>query len=227
MTTTNTPQEYFSIEFPADREFLDVSDFHDFHPADDFSDADFLDSMDFVLQDEDGDDAMGEGADKFDEALEPLRMSKQGQLDAFQEDDASHLLSNLQGGAQQENTADDIIKRSEQQHKKFVQQPSVCDLSMCSYSTAQTSSGHSHGLNAAPSSASASSNGVQISTPINEQLQTLMASMKRTEETRKHIIAQRQMLSPEQKTVLGTAKDQLKRSRLDFITGSKLLSSLM
>ena len=226
MTTTTTPQEYFSIEFRADSEFLDVSDFHDFHPADDFSDADFLDSMDFILQDEDGDDAMGEGADKFDEALEPLRMSKQGQLDAFQEDDASHLLSNLQGGAQQEETADDIIKRSEQ--KKFDQQPSACDLSMCSYSTAQTSSGYSHGLNAAPSSVFTSSNNVmQRTTPINAQLQTLAASMKRTEETRRHIIAQRQILSPEQKTMLGMATEQLKRSRLDFITGSGLLSSLM
>ena len=50
---------------------------------------------------------------------------------------------------------------------------------------------------------------------------------KRSEETRKHVIDQRIMLTPEQRTMLGMAKEHLKKRRLDFIKGSGLLSSLM
>ena len=37
-----------------------------------------------------------------EDKIEPLQMSKQQQIDAIQEDDASYLLSNLQGQQQQD-----------------------------------------------------------------------------------------------------------------------------
>ena len=194
MTTTPTQATHFSSEFPADSEFFDV------HPLDESSAEDcalFFDGMDFI---DECDDAMDCGDDK----IEPLHiMSKQGQhFNAIQENDASYLLSNLQG-AQQEDGAGTIT------HTK--NQPNTSSSSSASVVSSSTSS----------------NNGTQRPTSINDQLQTLAASMKRTEETRRHIIAQRQILSPEQKTMLGMATEQLKRSRLDFITGSGLLSSLM
>ena len=192
MTITPTQAAHFSLEFPADSEFFDVNPLDE--PTTEY-DALFFDGMDYI----ECDDAMIMDCCADDEdKIEPLQMSKQQQIDAIQEDDASYLLSNLQGQQQQDGAGTNQLNTS----------------SSSSASVTSTSSSSSNGSTQRPTS-------------INDQLQTLMASMKRTEETRKHIIAQRQMLSPEQKTVLGTAKEQLKRSRLDFVTGSKLLSSLL
>ena len=134
-----------------------------------------------------------------EDEIEPLHLNKEQKVDAIQEDDASYLLSSLKGDQQDDATAVTMNSLS------------ASSSSSISTSAASTTSG----------------DGRQRPITINDQLQTLMASMKRTEESRKHIIAQRQMMSPEQKTMLGMAKEQLKRSRLDFIKGSGLLSSLM
>ena len=200
MTTIPTQATYFSSEFPADSEFFGV------HPLDESTaeyDALFLDGMDFI-----DNDAMDCGDD--DDKIEPLQMNKQQHCNAIQEDDASYLLSNLQG-AQQEDGATTITMSS---------------LNSSSSSSLSSSFTSSSSLSSSFTSTSSSNGSMQRTTSINDQLQTLMASMKRTEETRKHIITQRQMLSPEQKTMLGEAKEQLKRSRLDFIIGSGVLQTM-
>ena len=200
MTTIPTQATHFSSEFPADSEFFGV------HPLDESTaedDALFLDGMDFI-----DNDAMYCGDD--DDKIEPLQMNKQQHCNAIQEDDASYLLSNLQG-AQQEDGATTITMSS---------------LNSSSSSSLSSSFTSSSSLSSSFTSTSSSNGSMQRTTSINDQLQTLMASMKRTEETRKHIITQRQMLSPEQKTMLGEAKEQLKRSRLDFIIGSGVLQTM-
>jgi hypothetical protein len=73
-------------------------------------------------------------------------------------------------------------------------QTSHSDLSMCSYATAQSSSVAAQPLSEAQ---------------YNEALQNLAESMKRTEESRRHVMTQRNMLTPAQQRALFSAKEQL------------------
>eukprot|EP00579_Thalassiosira_antarctica_P002406 CAMPEP_0201872564 /NCGR_PEP_ID=MMETSP0902-20130614/5247_1 /ASSEMBLY_ACC=CAM_ASM_000551 /TAXON_ID=420261 /ORGANISM="Thalassiosira antarctica, Strain CCMP982" /LENGTH=270 /DNA_ID=CAMNT_0048398877 /DNA_START=76 /DNA_END=888 /DNA_ORIENTATION=+ len=75
---------------------------------------------------------------------------------------------------------------------QLLHQTSHSDLSMCSHATAQSSSG------VPPSDAQ-----------YTEALQNLAESMKRTEESRRHVMMQRNMLTLAQQQALSSAKEEL------------------
>lgn len=88
-------------------------------------------------------------------------------------------------------------------------QTSHGDLSMCSYATAQSSMG---GGDRRRYSESVINNGPQEQSNYNKALQRLAESMKRTEESRNHVMMQRKMLlTPEQELALSSAKEQLRK----------------
>lgn len=92
-------------------------------------------------------------------------------------------------------------------------QTSHGDISMCSYTTAQSSVAQSINRrmseHASSTSSSSSSEGPS---QYNKALQRLAESMKRTEESRSQVMKQRKvMLSPEQESALVRAKEQLQK----------------
>lgn len=97
--------------------------------------------------------------------------------------------------------------------KTHQRQTSHGDLSMCSYTTAQSSVAQSINRrmseHASSTSSSSSSEGPS---QYNKALQRLAESMKRTEESRSQVMKQRKvMLSPEQESALVRAKEQLQK----------------
>ena len=86
---------------------------------------------------------------------------------------------------------------------------SESDLSMCSCATAQSSSPLPNPL---PPAFRRASEGMSVNaseTSYDEALSNLAESMKRTEATRRHVIMQRNMLTPAQQAALSSAKEQL------------------
>jgi hypothetical protein len=92
-------------------------------------------------------------------------------------------------------------------------QTSHGDLSMCSYSTAQTSVAQSINRRMSEQTSggqSSSSSTSEEPSHYNKALQRLAESMKRTEESRSQVMKQRKMiLTPEQESALVRAKEQL------------------
>lgn len=85
-------------------------------------------------------------------------------------------------------------------------QASEGDLSMLSYATAQSSPQPNP---AQLAFRSVPEGGHVTEDSYNEALQSLARSMKRTEETRRHVMMQRNMLTPAQQAALSSAKEQL------------------
>lgn len=82
---------------------------------------------------------------------------------------------------------------------------SESDLSMCSYSTAQSTPMP----NPVPALRRVSEGPNLTEASYNDALRNLAESMKRTEATRRHVMMQRDMLSPVQQAALSSAKEQL------------------
>mmetsp|Transcript_27428 Transcript_27428/g.58669 ORF Transcript_27428/g.58669 Transcript_27428/m.58669 type:complete len:295 (+) Transcript_27428:57-941(+) len=102
-----------------------------------------------------------------------------------------------------------------QQHQR---QTSHGDLPMSSYAMAQTSpTPNNNNSQLQPVVYEHSEGGQYSKVQYNEALQKLANSMKRTEESRRHVMMQRNMLTPAQQHAISSAKEQLQQ-QVDTVT---------